>query len=243
MKKIYAFAFLILTCFTLDIYSQQSEIIKKEIIDSSTVPQNHYIEIQYPVLKGLYDTKIQDFINSEIEIYIKSSVDTFKNELKDWELPTMEPNMQSGFYIDYDAAINKNTFSVILFIEPFFAGSAHPSHESHSMNFDLSTGKQIRFADLFDNQKKYLSKISKFCINYLKNNKEDLAFDDEWLKAGAGPDPENFKNFNIQPEGLTITFDPYQVAAYAYGYQNVIIPYKEIKDIVNKEGPLKEFYK
>jgi len=43
---------------------------------------------------------------------------------------------------------------------------------------------------------------------------------------------------NLEAEGLRITFDPYQVAAYAAGPQVLFIPYSELQSISNPQGPI-----
>lgn len=237
------FILLLLFCFHVRVFSQIS-FYTKEINDSSDSPKKYYLQVAYPVLKGFTDDEIQKNINNKIASYIKTCMEEFNKDLNEWELPNTEMhNIASGFYITYEAVHTNNVFSLIFYSDHYFAGTAHPSHDSHTMNFDLSNGNLINFNELFDKNNNYLENISKYCIHYLKNKNEDMPYDEDWIKEGAGPKDENFKSFNIKPECLLITFDPYQVAAYAVGYQSVEIPYKDIKDIVNKEGPLKEFYK
>ena len=55
---------------------------------------------------------------------------------------------------------------------------------------------------------------------------------------GAKPTVENYRNWNIAPEGLRITFDTYQVAPGAAGPQMVMVPYAELKSVVDSQGPL-----
>jgi hypothetical protein len=52
---------------------------------------------------------------------------------------------------------------------------------------------------------------------------------------------ENYRNWNITPDGLMITFDEYQVAPYAAGPQTVTVPYSELRGLINPEGVLKQF--
>ncbi len=58
---------------------------------------------------------------------------------------------------------------------------------------------------------------------------------------GAAPTIENYKSWNIQPDGLRITFDPYQVASYAAGHQTIVVPYAELGTIIRADGPLASF--
>jgi hypothetical protein len=40
---------------------------------------------------------------------------------------------------------------------------------------------------------------------------------------------------------LLITFDEYQVAAYAAGPQTVVVPYSELKGLIDPQGALGNF--
>jgi hypothetical protein len=40
---------------------------------------------------------------------------------------------------------------------------------------------------------------------------------------------------------LAITFDEYQVAPYAAGPQTVVVPFSELTNLLNPEGPAKSF--
>jgi hypothetical protein len=61
---------------------------------------------------------------------------------------------------------------------------------------------------------------------------------EELIDAGAGPRADNYRAWNITRKGLWITFDPYQVAAYAAGPQNILVPYSVLKDIIKPDGPI-----
>ena len=67
--------------------------------------------------------------------------------------------------------------------------------------------------------------------------------DDEWITKGAGADKDNFSNWNLTKKGLLITFEPYQVAAYAAGSQTVIIPYDKLKSVLKKDGIVSQIAK
>jgi hypothetical protein len=71
-----------------------------------------------------------------------------------------------------------------------------------------------------------LQVISDYCVTELTARLGA----DGWM-GGAGPDLANYKTWNITPSGLVVTFDPYQVAAYAAGPQEVLIPYDALSAI------------
>lgn len=119
----------------------------------------------------------------------------------------------------------------------YAAGAAHPGHYSYAINYDLRQGRLIELGDLFKPDAAYLAAISATCIADLKE-RGVLAWED-----GALPKAENYKTWNITPDGLQITFDEYQVTAYAMGPQTVIIPYAKLIDMARTDGPLAPFLK
>jgi hypothetical protein len=113
------------------------------------------------------------------------------------------------------------------------------------MNLDLERVKVIDFAMMFRDENSGLKKLSDYCFNELKkrNDTEDICTDDEWLKEGTKPDVKNYESLPIEPEGILVIFNAYQVACYAAGPQTVKIPYSELKDFINPKGPLSIFLK
>jgi len=109
------------------------------------------------------------------------------------------------------------------------------------VNYDVKNGKKLALGDLFNPKSNYLSVISTYCIKDLrdqaKRDKESM-LDEDMMKSGASPRADNYQACSITKKGLWITFDPYQVAAYAAGPQYVLVPYSALKDIIKPDGPL-----
>jgi hypothetical protein len=117
-------------------------------------------------------------------------------------------------------------------------GAAHPYSYTITYTYDLEKGQEISLDQLFLPGSNYLELIASYCKNEL--SKRDIGFDG-FFTTGADPTPENYRNWNITPDSLMITFDPYQVAAYAAGPQVVTIPYGELHGLINPQGPLEQF--
>ncbi len=114
-------------------------------------------------------------------------------------------------------------------------GAAHPYSYTLTYTYDLQRGEPIRLEQLFLPGTDSLGLIASYCQEEL--TRRDIAFDTLFV-TGADPTPENYRNWNITPDGLLISFDPYQVAAYAAGPQEVLIPYAELNSIIDPAGPL-----
>jgi hypothetical protein len=146
------------------------------------------------------------------------------------------PSQQNSMDVSYEVVAADREFVSILFYFYEYTGGAHPNTTSKSFNYDLARNSQINLADLFRPGSNYLKVISDYCVRELK--KLSTVTDPA---SGAGPKLENFHSWNITPAGLKITFDRYQVGAYAVGEHEVVVPYSVLKPVIKPDGLLSKF--
>jgi hypothetical protein len=103
------------------------------------------------------------------------------------------------------------------------------------LNYDLAQNKELALGDLFLSNSNYLEVISNYCINELRKQ----PYSDVFTMEGVKPTLENYRNWNIIPEGLMVTFDTYQVAPGAAGPQVVVVPYGQLQAVIDPQGVLK----
>jgi len=118
-------------------------------------------------------------------------------------------------------------------------GAAHPGDYSNTLNYDLSIGRYVLLTDIFLPDSNYLETISNYCVNELRKQ----PYSDSFSLDGASPTFENYRNWNISNEGFIVTFDTYQVAPGAAGQQVIVIPFEQLRSIINPNGPLQGFVK
>jgi hypothetical protein len=106
-----------------------------------------------------------------------------------------------------------------------------------TVTYDLEAGKDIQLAQLFMPGSDYLERTANYCITQL--SARNIGF--ESFSNGALPLQANYGNWNITAEGLMITFNEYQVAPYAAGAQEVVVPYAELQSVIDPHGPLAGF--
>lgn len=203
-----------------------------EITEEGANP-DYTIQIKEPLVEGSRDERAAHF-NAEVDYLIRDLIDGFKRDLQ--SIPTPPPDQswgRSSLTVDYTVTHGDNGLISILFnISIYSAGAAHPFPFSMVLNYDLRRDRVLALADLFKPGADYLGAISRYCIQALKQE-ERLEFEE-----GAAPELINFKSWNIRPDGLLITFDPYQVMAYAAGYQQVLIPFSALSELILADGPL-----
>ncbi|MGH9843408.1 MAG: DUF3298 and DUF4163 domain-containing protein [Blastocatellia bacterium] len=140
--------------------------------------------------------------------------------------------------VSYTVTAAGKDFISILFYFYEDTGGAHPNTTTASFNYDINRGEALKLADLFTMKANYLKVISDYCIKELKKLKTVDSADE-----GASAKLENFDSWNIAPSGLRITFDRYQVAAYAAGDHEVVVPYSVLKPIIKPDGMLAPYAK
>jgi hypothetical protein len=194
--------------------------------------QRYDFDVEIPVLDGS-DAVVNTF-NQVVSQYFDKSISEFQDNAidadKDWVKGMPDTNSYMSSEVHF-ISMSERLVSVSVSIHEYMVGAAHPSTFSVSFNYDLSQKKMLTLSDLFQPGSDYLTLLSGTTLTDLKKN-PDLAIFEE----GAAPKEENFANWNITPDGLKLTFDPYQVAAYAAGTQTVTIPYDVLKEILSPLG-------
>jgi hypothetical protein len=109
-----------------------------------------------------------------------------------------------------------------------------------SFNYSYVSKGLLTIDSLFAKDSGWLEYISGYCVKELKEKakSDGLLNNDESILTGAGPRPENFRTFTFNGNTLDIIFNLYQVGPYVWGFQTVSIPFKNIRKMLDENGPL-----
>lgn len=108
------------------------------------------------------------------------------------------------------------------------------------MNWSLKSFKQLKNSELFCS-KEYVSTLMPFVRKQLVkdfNDSPNILVKPlpkemiDTINSGTENKPENWENFLISDKGLIVVFPPYQVASGAEGTVHVLIPYKDIPNLL-----------
>jgi hypothetical protein len=193
------------------------------IFESSEKPL-YEIHGQVPVVKDPSAEKLNPLLKKAVT----EELDGFKKNFTDWEIPPEMAKAVSFMWVRYDVPmVTPQIASVRFYVDYYMAGAAHPNHYFKVVNYDLGKGRTVTEKNLFKDLPKALTSLSKLCKTSL--DKPDFPLFEEGLE----PKEDNFKNWNLTENGLRLSFDPYQVAPYAAGPQEVLIPYGELHSLAN----------
>ena len=104
---------------------------------------------------------------------------------------------------------------------------------TYVLNARLSDGEILDTEGLFLDGKQGLQWLSQYCVTDLKSQYgADYKALSSFVEYGTAPVADNFKSVSLEPGGLVISFDPYQVGPYAAGPQEVHIPAKDVQPML-----------
>ena len=219
-----------------------------KVIKEANKEKHYKVDAEYPQIEG--DARFDKF-NREARGLIAKDIAAFKTAetVSETDPATETPaeNLDSSLDVGYEIRYATDDLISVAFTESDYErGAAHPNSSTTVLNYDVKNGKKLALADLFTARANYLGAISAYCIKELKDRAKkdkDSMVDDEMMKSGAAARADNYKAWAITKKGLWITFDPYQVAAFAAGPQHVLVPYSALKDLMRPDGPVGNFAK
>lgn len=200
-----------------------------------------YIEIRIPMLRGGDSTvtrRINTFTENEIREAIKTRlpkpignvpIDVMcQSFIQGYALFVHEfPDSDIKWYLTIigDSSIVGAGYFTTITRHSEFIGGPHPTSFKYLHSFDLKTGNLISFEDRFDMDLVKLEAEKRF--RKANNLSADARLDDAGFlfKDGIFILPENM---GLTPKGLLLIYNPYEVASYAQGTTEILIPYKTI---------------
>lgn len=174
----------------------------------------------------------EDYLNSYKEL-----TDEYKAEL------AKADDTPVGAWFSYyemssdNIAYNKN--DIISYTVNFenYTGGAHGAHSFTNHVINLKTGNPITEEDIFVDG--YQEDLAQILIDRIakQNSLDDVK---ELENIGFFSIDEIFPNGNflIDDNGITYTYNEYEIAAYVVGATNVHLPYEEIQHLLKKESPI-----
>jgi hypothetical protein len=250
MRKIYLIVFIALALFVRAgaQTEQNAELIREEqkpfviggvkfinkSISEKNEPKMFEIKASYPELADANPAVAAKF-NELTKTAVMKEVREFRKlalaQAADDSAIAANNYLEMNYRLDF---ANERVLSVA-FGNYAYEGGERPNLYSFTINFDLKSGKKIELADIFKPNSNYLKILSDYSIRNLKENLENFS-DEEWLENGAGAQAENFGSWNLTQKGLLINFDPIRVASAEAGARQVLIPYSELKGILQENG-------
>jgi Deacetylase PdaC/Protein of unknown function (DUF3298) len=204
-------------------------------------PLAYDLEISYPQIdspRRLQERKFNLYVRKLIENYVKD----FKSFcLKNRKFPNgkdrdMEYHMGTSYEVLY---ATPELLSINLTMESY-TGYLNSDWYPISLNYDLKEGRPIKdLAELFRPKSNFLEAIASYSIDELMKRGLNCGGggvgDEGWLRRGAEPKADNYREWSLTRGGVQINFGEYQIGPGCLGLINVVVPYEHLKGMLRQD--------
>ncbi|HYG19703.1 MAG TPA: DUF3298 domain-containing protein [Ohtaekwangia sp.] len=207
---------------------------------SDTLPCARY-EVTYPVFAGV-DSTVSQRINALLDSVITQgysegltqtfaqTADVFIEEYQNFR--NEMPEVGLGWYFDatIDVAVSSDTLISMSITRDEFTGGAHPNASRVYLNIDPKDGGKVTLDDVL--KPGYQETLTRAGEEAFRAYHE-LA-DTASLQANYFEFENNIfrlnDNYGFARDGIVFFYNSYEVAPYAVGPTEVLIPYEKLKD-------------
>ncbi|MEI7885142.1 MAG: DUF4309 domain-containing protein [Clostridia bacterium] len=193
--------------------------------------------VQYPIIAGLGDTKIQNEINAIFKQLADSATSEGEQNAADLapyilQYPDMPNQCETLF--NYQLKYNQNGIISIVFINYQYAGGAHGSAIQTAYTINLETGQQYDLQELFKSNVDYATVISNNVKNQLVEKNMTAMLFQPFEKIN-----EN-QNFYLSNAGVVVYYLQYEIMPYVAGIPEFTVDYALLKDLLKEPNIIKE---
>jgi len=186
-------------------------------------------------------TTPEEAMDKYLQNYITDYKELESDFITETEITGQKPPQESWFAY-YEMSSNEilynkcDLLSFSISIE-YYTGGAHGGHGYNNHVLYLKTGKKLNESDIFiDN---FHDDLALLIINAIAA--ENNVTDPEKLEnMGYFNIKEIYpnNNFYINENGITYTFNEYEIAAYFIGRVDVLLPYEKISHLLRENSPI-----
>lgn len=205
-------------------------------------------EVSIAIPKALGLSKISKTINTALEEELISllsfddelevtSIDdalvSFKNGYL--ELHRLYDDEPTGWEAKIEGAVSFEdaNFVTIVLDSYLFTGGAHGYSSKRFLNFDKKKGVELENSELFKNAEEF----REFAEEMFRQN-EDIPQNESINYTGFMFEQDSFylpENMGFTKDGLKLLYNPYEVASYADGAIELVLPHGKVKKYLAKK--------
>lgn len=178
------------------------------------------IDVHYPVIgNAVIDADIKDWATQLADNFETEFVEEGSENRVPYELSTtytlLRPTPDTAVTVVWEVAS--------------YTQGAHGNVDIVTSIYSLPSGEPLGVGDLFTDLGTALNLLSERAYAQLSRTLGDM-LDEDMLRGGTSPDPDNFSSVALIPGAIRVFFQPYQVAPWAAGSQSVDIPLQDLED-------------
>jgi len=202
------------------------------------------VNIQYPHLEGPSGLGL-DEVSLHLAALIRTEAMLCRSIVYSTPITIMGEDVVSSCYVKGESQVtlaDREIISVMIDFFSFRYPAAHGNKWRTGVNYGLNPATLLHLDELFDANTNYCEELAPIVydkIGEIAGTEASAAvhlFDT--VPARLGMDhPAGAGSFNLTPDSIIMSYD----APFAVGVVQTVIPYSQIKHLLNPTGPLKRF--
>ena len=197
------------------------QLTKDVSIITNKLKPSKYVTVYYPSVKGLTEQSLQDNINTKLyDIFTSHRVNLTEEDMI---------SVEDSFHVQM-----MNDLLIIQRIGyDYYFGAAHgmPIKEFYYIN--IKSGDFYEFQDLVKEDGDYINAFSEIIRKEIERKSKE---DEYYFFPDGFQEIDISTKFYITENSLVIYFYPYDIAPYASGFPEFIIPFDTILDYLYTDG-------
>ncbi len=192
--------------------------------------EGYEIHLNYPELQGYENQEVLKEWNEQLSVAL-TEVDGIKKAAGE---ETSDEDNAMGIPYEYSESYtiehNKDAYVSMTTQVYQYTGGAHGMTIQQTYHFDLVKGKVLTLSDFFEPGSNYEDIINGIVVQGIKDGQYEYYLGEEGF-----PGVNEATNFYFAEDGLHVYFQEYEIAPYAAGLPEFIVPYDVIKESLQSE--------
>jgi hypothetical protein len=198
-------------------------------------------EVNYPEFSGLdsvVERKIRRQVNATVSMgnpeaegkSMEQIGEEFVQEYEDFNKEM--PDAAGGWYYNADVSVEVLTDTLISMTvsQDYFTGGAHGGADTYFINVNPSTGAEFTLDNLLKNgYLEPLTSLGEQIFRKVKEIPDTASLNENYFEFPDDTFALN-KNYGFKKEGIVFYYNNYEIAPYAAGPTEVIIPYETVRE-------------
>ena len=169
-----------------------------------------------------------------IDVMRAEEQEMFEQTVKEFTEWAAEDERELEYY-NYDEVLVKRADHQIVSIlqsNACFTGGAHGMYGSWGVNFDTESGKELLLSDVVTD----MSRIPKLTAESIMEKYQEEGYEDfSWLEESLEQQETELYTWTMDEKGITIYFQPYEIASYAMGLLTAEISFADHPELFREK--------
>jgi hypothetical protein len=154
------------------------------------------------------------------------------------------PDAPASWFLERTVAVALDTLGVVTLAatDESFAGGAHGMHVARDASFTVADGRRLTLADLVVSARdSALAALGERVFRATRGIPPAQTLAQAGFFADAGGAFAFSDDVAITRDGVRFHWDPYAIAAYAWGPTTITLPWVDVAPFARRDGPLAPF--